>query len=178
MVLALPVTDWLIVFSAPHQTSEIPDYGKKILEISSSLTLGLALLNADWFPELHASRSSGSSQCPDREELRNSFPVSCSPTPKKCHDLQGWVSSQPALTASGRFQQHARTHLLKYGHCRCCTSQFVGNPLYDTVLLILVMIFKSGAWAKIYSFLKNSKETSALRPIVFLSAHPSLSFPC
>lgn len=40
------------------------------------------------------------------------------------------------------------------------------------------MIFRSQAWAKIYSFLKKSKETSPLRPIVSLSAHPCLSLLC
>lgn len=144
MVLALPVTDWLIVFSAPHQTSEISDYDKKSWEISSSLTLHLALLDADWFPELHASRASGSSQCPDGEQLRNSFPfpLPCPPHPPKMPSPSG-VGMQgtcpycqwqlPAACQGTHYLlKYEIWNILKYVHCRCCTSQFVGNPLYDT----------------------------------------------
>lgn len=60
------------------------------------------------------------------------LPCALSPYPKKCSYFQVWVSSGPALSVSGSFQEHARTRI-KYVHCRWCTSQFLGNPPYGTL---------------------------------------------
>lgn len=145
---------WLIHFSAPHQTNEIPAYDKNIIGISSCLTLFLALLNADWFPEHHASGSSGSSQCPDRV-TGNCLPsVHC---PQKVPAASVVVVAIQCTYCYSHLQYtlSAEMRILQVAH----KWQFLGTPFFDTLAVLLInssilqtLFFKPEAWIKIYSF--------------------------
>lgn len=175
VALAPPVTDWLILSSAPHQTNEI-----SARDISSCLALRLALLNADFqssTPQghlilLNAQTEKLGTDCPLRPTTRKSQQLPwqwCYLVDLPLQSLAA-PSDTPSLTLLTGICISQAVHK-SHTHFLGPPLWHSSSPLDRSILLMLIL----SHWHKgKYIVSWKTPRQPPPRPIVLLSAHPSL----